>query len=215
MRKYLLSILILLFTVKSKMYSQIITVPQRGRKIISIQKPVKDLAIIADPFAKNESEPIINPGSKIDFDGQLEVKQRVFLSSPLEGKLYVTSYYGERYHPVFHKEIVHAGIDLRAGYEMVNSIAKGIVVKEGYDLRAGNYVVIGHGNGIESIYCHLSKFLLKTGDWVFAGDGIAISGATGAVTAPHLHFAVKENGKFIDPLSLLKAVVQFNKKENY
>ena len=120
------------------------------------------------------------------------------------------SIFGERFHPILQTEILHAGIDLRANYEVVHSIASGIISEEGYDTRAGNYIVIQHGNGIESIYCHLSKFFLRSGDLVFAGNSIAMSGATGAVNGPHLHFAIKENGKFIDPESLLKAIVGYN-----
>ena len=93
---------------------------------------------------------------------------------------------------------------------MVSSIANGIISVEGYDTKAGNYIVIQHGNGIESIYCHLRKFFRKPGDLVFAGDSIAISGATGEVTAPHLHFAIKKDGKFIDPEPLLKAILNTN-----
>jgi len=119
---------------------------------------------------------------------------------------YITSGFGERFHPVYHKEIFHEGIDLKADYKIVKTIANGFIAMEGYNKRAGNYLIIQHGNGIESIYCHLSKFLCRPGDLVFAGDTIAISGATGAVTAPHLHFAIKENGKFIDPLPLLEAI---------
>lgn len=212
MVKYLLIILILLFNIKSKVSSQIIiTISQSGRKIISNRKPIKDTIVIAARIAKNEREPLIRPQNKIDFDSQPEVKQREFLAPPLTGKLYVTSYFGERYHPVLHKQTVHVGIDLRADYEIVNTIANGIIVKEDYDTRAGNYVVIGHGNGIESIYCHLSTFLLKPGDLVFAGDGIAVSGATGTVTAPHLHFAIRENGRFLDPVRLLMAIIECNK----
>jgi len=80
----------------------------------------------------------------------------------------VTSGFGERYHPVYHKEIFHDRIDLKADYKIVKTIANGIIAKEGYDKRAGNYIVVQHGNGIESIYCHLSKFLFNPGDLVFA-----------------------------------------------
>jgi len=207
MRKYLLIILILLFNIKSRVYSQLITITQSGRKIISNWEPIKDTIVIV---TRNESEPLIRPQNKIDFGRQLEVKQREFLAPPLKGKLHVTSYYGERYHPVLHKQTVHLGIDLRADYDIVNTIANGIVVKEGYDSRAGNYVVIGHGNGIESIYCHLSKFLLKAGEFVLAGDPIAVSGVSGTTTAPHLHFAIKADGRYVDPLPLLKAILLLN-----
>ena len=49
---------------------------------------------------------------------------------------------------------------------------------------------VQHRNTIESIYCHLSKFLCRPGDLVFAGNAIAISGASGVVTLPHQHFVV-------------------------
>ena len=137
------------------------------------------------------------------------------LSAPLLKKLYVTSDFGERYNPVSHKEAFHTGIDLRADYDTVLSIASGIILKEGYSVRAGNFMVVQHGNGIESIYCHLNNFLLNQGDWVLAGSHIAISGATGAVTGLHLHFAIKAEGKFTDPIPLLVAIRRFNTKENY
>jgi len=190
---------------------QIITISQAGRKIISHVD--SDSQIIVASFANERADggQLIEPQNDVDFESGSDLKPTKKLSLPLNGKIYVTSDFGERFHPVFQKEIFHTGIDLRAEYEIVNSIANGIIVKESYDERAGNYMVIQHGNGIESIYCHLSKFLFRRGDLVFAGDGIAISGATGAVTAPHLHFAVKEDGRFVDPLPLLKAIVGYEK----
>lgn len=130
-------------------------------------------------------------------------------------RLYVTSYFGARYNPVLHKEAFHTGIDLRANYDTVLSIADGIILKESYNVRAGNFMIIDHGNGVESIYCHLNNFLLNQGDWILAGSCIAISGATGAVTGPHLHFALKVNEKFADPVPLLKLIEQFNREKNY
>ena len=146
---------------------------------------------------------------EINFKKESDLKSNNAVSLPLNGMQYITSGFGERFHPVYHKEIFHEGIDLKADYKIVKTIANGIIAMEGYNKRAGNYLIIQHGNGIESIYCHLSKFLCHPGDLVFAGDTIAISGATGAVTAPHLHFAIKENGKFIDPLPLLEAISRY------
>ncbi|HET7117950.1 MAG TPA: M23 family metallopeptidase, partial [Hanamia sp.] len=113
---------------------------------------------------------------------------------------------------VLHEESFHTGIDLRADYDTVLSIACGMILKEGYSSRSGNFMIIDHGNGIESIYCHLSKFLMRPDDLVFAGDNIALSGESGTVTAPHLHFAIRRNGKFITPLPLLRAIFELNKK---
>lgn len=207
MGKYLLIILILLSSIKTKRASsQIITISQAGRKIISNDEQDKRRLTNTDSDTSIDIGQLIKPENNVDFDLQTDLKPIKIFSLPLNGKLFITSDFGERFHPVFDKEIFHAGIDLRADYEIVNSIAEGIISKEGYDLRSGNYLIIQHGNAIESIYCHLSKFLLKSGDLVSAGDNIAISGGTGAVTAPHLHFSIKEDGKFIDPLPILKAI---------
>ena len=92
MEKYLLIILILLFNIKIKVCSQIITITQSGRKIISIPKPIKHKIVITTRIVKNESEPLIRQQKKIDFERQPEVKQREFLAPPLKGKLHVTSY---------------------------------------------------------------------------------------------------------------------------
>jgi len=211
MSSYLLIILIFLFKVNVS-FTQIITISPTGRKIISPMKPDKSIIVAGLLVTPIDSSQLKGSQDDADVDKQLDLTPTEIVSPPLNGKLYVTSDFGERFHPILHNETLHAGIDLRADYEIVHTIANGIIVKEGYDARAGNYIVVQHGNGIESIYCHLSKFLFKPGDLVFAGDGIAISGASGAVTAPHLHFAIKENGKFIDPLPLLKAIVEYDRK---
>jgi murein DD-endopeptidase MepM/ murein hydrolase activator NlpD len=175
-------------------------------------KADKHKLVIACSVIPIDSGQLIGLQNDVDIDRQLNFEPIEIVFPPLRGKLYVTSDFGERFHPILHNETLHTGIDLRADYEMVHTIANGIIVKEDYDARAGNYIVIQHGNGIESIYCHLSNFLFKPGDLVFAGDGIAISGASGAATAPHLHFAIKENGKYIDPLPLLRAIVEYDRK---
>ncbi len=213
MVKYLITILIFIANIKTNVaFSQIITISLAGRKIISPMKPDKPIIVAGLLVTPIDSSQLIGSQDDADVDKQLDLTPTEIVSPPLNGKLYVTSDFGECFHPILHNETLHAGIDLRADYEIVNAIANGIIIREGYDARAANYIVIQHGNGIESIYCHLSNFLFKPGDLVFAGDGIAISGASGAATAPHLHFAIKENGKFIDPLPLLRAIVEYDRK---
>lgn len=210
MVKYLITILIFITNIKTNVaFSQIITISPTARKIISPMKPDKPIIVAGLLVTPIDSSQLIGLQNDVDFDKQLDLTPTEIVSPPLNGKLYVTSDFGERFHPILHNETLHAGIDLRADYEIVNAIANGIIIREGYDTRAGNYIVIQHGNGIESIYCHLSKFLFKPGDLVFGGDGIAISGVSGAATAPHLHFAIKVNGKFTDPLPLLRAIVRY------
>ena len=207
MMKYLLILLIQQIILFNCASGQFITIRQSGTRIFSaeVQEKFSDTTMVL----KQDSTQI-KIQNKIDLKNKTVVGVYGNVSAPLNNRLFVTSDFGKRFHPILHSEKLHEGIDLRANYEFVNSIASGIIVKEGFDTRSGNYIVIQHGNGIESIYCHLSKFLLKSGDLVFAGDKIAISGATGEVTAPHLHFAIKVDGKFIDPIPLLKAIIEYN-----
>lgn len=134
------------------------------------------------------------------------------LQPPLTNKLYVTSPYGWRYHPVLGKRLKHNGVDLRAKFQPVYSISIGTIEKIGKDTRSGNYVIIDNFNNIETIFCHLSKVVVHVGDTVRAGQAFAISGATGKVTGPHLHFGIKVKGKYINPLPILKAIIRRNYK---
>ena len=212
MTKLLFIILILLTISKINIVSgQIILISEAGRKIRYKMGPSND--ITGNSNSKDQVENVLYTpsGNNAEFNPQTCLKPSMMVCLPLSGKLHLTSDFGERFHPILKRESLHTGIDLRADYEIVHAIASGIIEREGYDARAGNFIVIEHGIGIESIYCHLSKFLHEPGDIVFAGDEIAVSGTTGEATGPHLHFAIKENGKFIDPVPLLQAIVRYNK----
>lgn len=67
----------------------------------------------------------------------------------------------------------------------------------------GRYILLDHGNGIVTLYAHLSEFLVQEGESVVKGQQIGEIGATGAATGPHLHFEVRENGKHADPSEYL------------
>ena len=207
MTKYLLISLIFITILFNYAFAQIITITQRGTRIISVKVPDK---FPDTTLAVKEDIACIEVQNEMDLKDKIVEGRFGSVFPPLRGRLFITSGFGERFHPILQSEKLHAGIDLRANYEVVNSIANGIISEEGYDSRAGNYIIIQHGNGIESIYCHLSKFFFKPFDSVSAGDAIALSGETGAATGPHLHFAIKVNGKFIDPEPLLNAIVEYN-----
>ena len=72
-----------------------------------------------------------------------------------------------------------------------------------YDPTYGRVVVIRHQNGLETLYAHLSKFKVKVGDYVQAGDVIALGGNTGRSTGPHLHFEVRYLGEPINPNDII------------
>ena len=111
----------------------------------------------------------------------------------------------------------HLGTDYRAAFDRYRSqpvkifaINKGKVILTDDHLMDGKIAVIDHGNGISSGYLHLSKLLVKEGDWVKAGQKIGIAGKTGATEAVHLHLFIKmDNGKtLIDPDNFLQTMVK-------
>ncbi|MDD5776603.1 MAG: M23 family metallopeptidase, partial [Treponema sp.] len=67
-----------------------------------------------------------------------------------------------------------------------------------------NYIIIRHTNQMTSVYAHLSKIFIKQGENVSLGQKIALSGKTGRVTGPHLHFEIRLDGKASNPLEKLK-----------
>lgn len=109
-----------------------------------------------------------------------------------------------RMHPVLHVVAPHNGIDLAAPIGTpVYATAAGIVTSVGSAGPCGNKVEISHAGGITSVYCHLSRYAtgLHVGQHVEQRQLIAYVGQTGRVTGPHLHFGIKRNGVFVDPLS--------------
>lgn len=107
---------------------------------------------------------------------------------------------GASVHPASGEIRPHDGLDLRVGSgTSVKAAASGKVVETPYDDTGyGNYIVIDHGTGVETLYAHLSTFKVRQGDSVKQGDEIALSGDTPGYpysTGPHLHFEVLRNKK--------------------
>jgi Peptidase family M23 len=110
-----------------------------------------------------------------------------------------------RMHPVLHVIMPHNGVDFAAPTGApVYATAAGVVTSVGNDGPCGNKVEISHAGGITSVYCHLSRFAsgLRAGQRVEQRQLIAYVGQTGRVTGPHLHFGIKKNGVFVDPMTL-------------
>ena len=120
--------------------------------------------------------------------------------------VHINSGFGMRRHPIYHKRIMHNGIDLSARYEKVYSMFPGTVIKVGQDSRSGKFVTVRTGDYTIS-YCHLSQQFVKENEFVNAGTNIAISGNTGASTGPHLHLTTKKDGKAFDPTILIEYVL--------
>jgi len=97
----------------------------------------------------------------------------------------------------------HGGLDLRAAEGTpVKAMHDGKVVLTGFHYFSGGAVYVDHGGGVFSAYFHLSKILVKKGQKLKAGDTLALSGATGRVTGPHLHLGIHSGGTWLDALPL-------------
>ncbi len=119
-------------------------------------------------------------------------------SMPCEG--YVTSPYG--YRPRFRR--MHKGIDLKVQIgDTIRAAFDGKIRLTKYEGRGyGYYVIVRHENGLETVYGHLSRFLVKPNQYVRAGDPIALGGNTGRSTGSHLHFETRFMGYAINPAAI-------------
>ncbi|MBY0247047.1 MAG: M23 family metallopeptidase [Nitrospiraceae bacterium] len=117
---------------------------------------------------------------------------------PVRG--WVTSGFGPRVSPFTEKPAWHDGLDIGAAPNApIQAPAQGRVTATGFDPKLGNIVRLDHGFGIETLYGHLAKALVKEGQRVNRGDVIALVGSSGLSTGPHLHYMVKVNGQALDP----------------
>jgi len=101
----------------------------------------------------------------------------------------------------------HAGVDFAAPAGTPVAAPNGGIVALAESLYfTGNTVILDHGLGLYSLYAHLSRLDVVPGRSVAAGDIVGLLGATGRVTGPHLHWAIRLNGARVDPLSLVAAL---------
>ena len=124
--------------------------------------------------------------------------QKAFLRSPLKFSAAVTSSFSQsRFHPVLHEARAHLGTDYGAPIGTpVQAIGAGRVVFAGDKGDDGNMIQLQHSNGYQSLYLHLSRILVHTGDRVASGDRIGLVGMTGLATGPHLHFSILDHGVY-------------------
>ena len=121
---------------------------------------------------------------------------------PLPSSKRITSNFGKRKNPTKGASTNHQGIDIGAPTgDKVIAAASGEVVIAKYSYSAGNYIMINHGSQLFTVYMHLSKMSVKEGDEVILGQKIGEVGSTGYSTGPHLHFGVRKNGTYVDPLN--------------
>ena len=116
---------------------------------------------------------------------------------PLKGR--VSSPYGRRWGRL------HEGVDVAAkSGTKIRSAAKGRVLHAGWLGAYGRVVIVQHRDGFSTVYAHNRKNLVRKGERVKQGEVLALVGATGRATGPHLHFEIRRNERALDPLQYLK-----------
>ncbi len=116
----------------------------------------------------------------------------------------ISSPFGWRIHPTLGVNKFHNGVDMASakGTDILAAFS-GEVVAATYNSTMGNYVLMNHGNGYYTIYMHASKLCVTPGEIVVQGEKIAEVGSTGRSTGPHLHFGVRKDGEYVDPMLYL------------
>ena len=121
---------------------------------------------------------------------------------PVSGYSYISSPFGNRISPIYGGLEFHRGIDIPApSGTAIRASASGTVITACYNSSYGNYVMIAHDNGLVTLYAHAVSLYVSAGQTVQAGDIIAGVGTTGDSTGNHLHFEVRVNGIFQNPVN--------------
>jgi murein DD-endopeptidase MepM/ murein hydrolase activator NlpD len=148
----------------------------------------------------------VNGKKKVTFSRRVPVSsQRARFGMPLRHARITSSFSYRRWHPILHRYRPHHGTDFgaRRGTPLL-AVNKGRVSFAGWMGGYGKVVKIKHPGGYESLYAHQSRIRVKRGQRVSKGDIIGYVGSTGRSTGPHLHFGLMKNGRWINPMKVLR-----------
>ncbi len=136
------------------------------------------------------------------YDQEGRSLKRFFLKSPLKFEPRVTSSFSPgRRHPILNYTRAHNGVDYRApAGAPVASVAPGLVTLAGWTGGGGRTVRVRHNNGYESEYLHLSSISVRAGTRIAQGEIVGHVGSTGLATGPHLHYGLRKNGAYVNPV---------------
>lgn len=152
---------------------------------------------LLDTFAATH---LLSAPHKQAFAGQ--APRRAEMVVPIRGAR-LSSTFGSRAHPIRKARDSHNGMDFAAPTGTpVLAAAGGVVAVAAYDKRGyGRYLIVEHGNGMATVYAHMSRYAkgIRKGARVKAGEPIGAVGSTGLSTGPHLHFEVRRRGTPVDP----------------
>jgi murein DD-endopeptidase MepM/ murein hydrolase activator NlpD len=142
------------------------------------------------------------PGARMNPTDLSRVLGTLFRYPVLGG---ISSFFGFRPDPFTGVRSLHNGIDIvnKPGTAILAAMA-GTVAEVGFNRTFGNYVLIRHSGGYQTLYGHMTRYIVDRGQKVQQGQKIGELGTTGYSTGPHLHFSIFKNGDAVDPLRFLK-----------
>jgi murein DD-endopeptidase MepM/ murein hydrolase activator NlpD len=179
-----------------------------GDQLVSIAKRYKiDTTRIVDANDLGSSvlvsgQSLFIPGARLP-DSAIRQALGPKFAWPIRGPL--SSYFGYRPDPFTGVRRFHAGIDIvvDAGTP-IHAAMDGRVADVGYNANFGNYIILSHADGFQTLYGHLTSASVAVGDVAAQGAAIGISGNTGYSTGPHLHFGLYKRSLALNPLKYLK-----------
>ena len=188
----------IIYTVKSGDSLSAIT----GKYKISLEQLLDVNELTSETLTAGQQ--LFLPGAAMDANSLRNAMGELF-RMPISAKFRWSSPYGYRIDPIAGVKSFHTGTDMACptGTPILAAMS-GRVTTTGINRVYGNYVIIDHGNGYQTLYAHMSKIIASKGQWVSQGTRIGLVGSTGYSTGPHLHFTVYKNGKLVDPMSVLK-----------
>ncbi|OHD26055.1 MAG: hypothetical protein A2Y38_14315 [Spirochaetes bacterium GWB1_59_5] len=180
---------------------------KKGESLSSIAA-ARNISILDLVDANDLSSQTITPGQSLFIPGarlsSYDLKKALgkLIIWPVVGR--INSYFGYRANPFTGIRQFHSGLDIGGSLNApVNAAMDGRVAETGYSTIFGNFVILSHAEGYQTLYAHLNKILIKQGASVLQGKTIGLLGSTGYSTGPHLHLGVFRRGTAVDPLKFL------------
>lgn len=161
-----------------------------------IENPIKIL---------DENGKLLEDSSSINYERKIEaIQSKAEFVVPLDGKITITSGFGNRTSNYKNVSKYHTGIDFSANVgTIIKASTSGKVIEVSSKGDYGIHLKI-QKEDIITLYAHCSEILVKEGDEIIQGQIIAKTGNTGNTTGPHLHFEIRKNGECLDPLEFIK-----------
>ena len=155
------------------------------------------------PLSPSKAAPVAPP-IKAEAEAAGPVTRQLVFAMPVKGHA-INSAFGLRKLAIEAHARAHKGVDIAAPKgSSVFTAAEGRVVRTGYEAGGyGNFIEVRHPNGLSTLYGHLSRIDVASGDAVAADQRIGLVGSTGYSTGPHLHFEVRRNGGQVNPTKVV------------